>query len=63
MEEVNIKRPLYFDELVVELYSDGDGNDEDYRLDFSMSHRHPYDTLSKKQAEELYEYLKLSLGK
>ena len=61
MKEVNIKQPLYFDELRVELYSDGEGCE--YRLDFSMSHRHPYDTLSKKQAEELYEYLKKSLGK
>lgn len=63
MKKVDIKSPLYFDELRVELYSDGDGNDEEYRLDFSMSSRHPYDTLSKNQAEELYEYLKKSLGK
>lgn len=58
MEEINIKRPLYLEGLCVGLYSDGDGDDEDYRLDFSISHQHPFEVLNKKEAEQLYRYLK-----
>lgn len=63
MEEINIKKPLYLEGLCVELYSDGDGVDEDYRLDFSLSSLHSFEVLNKKEVEQLYEYLKQSLGK
>lgn len=56
----DVRKPLYLDDILIELYSND--NDEDYRIDISISNMNGVAVLNKEQALKMYAYLGTSLN-
>lgn len=60
LNKTDVSKRLYLDDISIELYSND--NDEDYRIDLSISNINREAILNKEQAIKLYDYLGASLN-